>query len=240
MTTPHSPSGDERGLSWQQALQAGPECLALERLAEPLTAAEQAHVAGCARCQTERAMFEAYEAEGPLEGEGLAVAWIADRARRAVRDGEATSRPAPSVVVARKGVWRPPRWALLAASVAVVAGGATLLWYPAPGVQSTGTGEVYRAAHVEITSPTGDVSTPPTELRVAPVPGAVEYEVRLVEVDGTELWRVSTPVPTVPVPQEVSAFALPAKTLVWQVAARDAQRRVLAESGDVRFRVQPR
>ena len=132
------------------------------------------------------------------------------------------------------------RWALLAASVAVVASGVALLWTPAPSVPSTGTGEIYRTARVEVTSPSGDVPAPPTELRVAPVPGAVAYDVRLLEVDGTELWRISTPVPTVAVPQEVSALALPAKTLVWLVAASDAQGRVLAESGDVRFRVQPR
>ena len=67
---------------WQQALEPGPSCLAIERFAETLTAAEAAHVAGCARCQTERELFAAYEANEPVEGEGLAVAWIASQTKR--------------------------------------------------------------------------------------------------------------------------------------------------------------
>ena len=133
-----------------------------------------------------------------------------------------------------------PRWALAAASLAVVLGGATLLWTPAPSVESITPGEVYRTIRVEVLSPAGDVPAPPAELRVAAVPGAVEYQVRLLEVDGNELWRASSPVPTIPVPPAVTAAALPAKTLVWRVVAKDAQQRVMAESGDVRFRVQPR
>ena len=237
MTQPITPNGDQTRREWQQALHAGPSCLAIERLGEPLTAADQAHVAGCVRCRTELEMFAAYEANEPLEGEGLLVAWIAQRAKRAVQDGPVA---APAITTAPVVTWGMPRWALAAASLAVVLGGATLLWRPAASVDSVTPGEVYRTMRVEVMSPSGDVPAPPTELRVAAVPGAVEYQVRLLEVDGRELWHVSAPVPAIPLPPAVSAAALPAKTLVWQVVARDAQQRVLAESGDVRFRVQPR
>ncbi len=245
MTTPKSRNGDQVGGEWRQALETGPSCLALERLGEPLTAAEEAHVTGCVRCQSERAMFESYKANEPLEGEGLSVAWIAQRARRVVQDGAAAPRPArPTVAVpvvaAPATTPRLPRWALAAASLAVVFGGATLLWNPAPSVAPVAPGDVYRASRVEITWPAGDIDAPPAEVRFTAVPGAVQYEVRLTEVDGTELWRVSTSAPATLVPVSVAALALPAKTLIVQVTARDAQQRVLAESGDGRFRVQAR
>lgn len=237
MTQPIAPNGDQTRREWQQVLHVGPACLAIERLGEPLTAADRAHVAACVRCRTELEMFAAYEASEPLEGEGLSVAWIAQRAKRAVQDGPVA---APAITAAPTVAWGIPRWALAAASLAVVLGGAALLWRPAASVDSVAPGEVYRALRVDVLSPSGDVPAPPTELLVAAVPGAVEYQVRLLEVDGRELWRVSTPVPAIPLPPAVSAAALPAKTLVWQVVARDAHQRVLAESGDVRFRVQPR
>ena len=238
MTTPISPNGDQVRREWQQALQTGPACLALDRLGEPLSAEEQAHVVGCARCRTELEMFAAYEANEPIAGEGLSVAWIAQRAKRAVHDS-AGPADAPAVV-APKVTWGLPRWALAAASLAVVLGGATLLWSPAPSVAPIVPGDIYRASRVEITSPTGDIPAAPTEVRITAVPGAARYDVRLIEVDGTELWRASTTAPTMPVPREVSALALPAKTLMWRIVATDTQQRVLAESGDVRFRVQPR
>lgn len=241
MTMPIPPNGDQVRREWQQALHPGPACLAIDRLGEPLTVDEQAHVVGCARCRTELEMFAAYEANEPIAGEGLSVAWIAQRAKRAVQDGATAAAPvAAPAVVAPKVTWGLPRWALAAASLAVVLGGATLLWSPAPSVAPVVPGDIYRASRVEITSPTGDIPVAPTELHITAVPGAARYDVRLIEVDGTELWRASTPDPTVPVPQNVSALALPAKTLIWQVVATDAQQRVLAESGDVRFRVQPR
>jgi hypothetical protein len=238
VTTPISPNGDQVRREWQQALQTGPACLALDRLGEPLSVEEQAHVVGCARCRTELEMLVAYEANEPIAGEGLSVAWIAQRAKRAVLDSAAPA--AASAIVAPKVSWGLPRWALAAASLAVVLGGATLLWSPAPSVAPIVPGDIYRASRVEITSPTGDIPAAPTELRIAAVPGAIRYDVRLIEVDGTELWRASTTATTMPVPREVSALALPAKTLIWRIVAADAEQRVLAESGDVRFRVQPR
>jgi len=240
VTTSISPNGGPVERQWQQALEPGPSCLAIERFAETLTAAEAAHLAGCARCQTERELFAAYEANEPVEGEGLAVEWIAAQTKRrlaAARPGAA--HPAVTApVAAPRTTWGLPSWALMAASVAVIVGGAALLVTPDRGIDSgAGGGDVYRTARVEITSPAGELAEAPAQLVWTAVAGAVQYEVRLSEVDGTELWRVTTSSPAVPVPSEVRARALPAKTLVWQVSAKDAQGRTVAESGTTGFRV---
>jgi hypothetical protein len=239
VTTSIPPNGGEVERTWPQALEPGPSCLPLERFAETLTAAELAHVAGCARCQTERELFAAYEANEPVEGEGLAVEWIAAQTKRRLAAAlPGAARPAViAPVTAPRTAWGLPSWALMAASVAIIVGGAALLVTPDRGVEPGTGGDVYRTARVEITGPAGELAEAPAQLVWTAVAGAVQYEVRLSEVDGTELWRVTTSSPAVPVPSEVRARALPAKTLVWQVSAKDAQGRTMAESGATGFRV---
>lgn len=232
MTTPISPDADPIAGRWRDALATGPDCLPIERLAAPLDARDQAHVDGCVRCQTERALVLEFEANAPVEGEGVAVAWIANDLKRR-RGGSAAPARAPA-----RGMWAVPRWALVAASVLVVVAAGGLLWRPAPTIDRDAPGTVYRSARVEVESPQGDVPAAPAELRWASVASAAAYDVRLFEVDGTELWRVETSAPFVALPPDVAASALPAKTLVWSVIAKDAAGRVVAESGPTRFRVQ--
>jgi hypothetical protein len=70
------------------------------------------------------------------------------------------------------------------------------------------------------------------------VPGAVTYDVALVEVDGTTLWTAKTRSSRVDLPRAVSAKLVPGKTVMWQVTAR-GDGNVLADSGLVKFRVVP-
>lgn len=239
MTTSTPPSGGQVERTWQQALEPGASCLPLERLGESLSAEEAAHVAGCARCQTERELFARYESNEPVDGEGLAVAWIAAQTRRRLSSQIGTvGAPSPAPAVAGRTTWGLPSWALMAASVAVIVAGAALLVAPDGGLDpAAGGGDVYRAVRLDVTAPVGELIAAPTEFIWTAVPGAVQYEVRLSEVDGTELWRVTTASPAVPMPAEVRARALPAKTLVWQVRAKDAAGGTIAESGATGFRV---
>ena len=235
MTTPSSPRPESARQQWQQALTPGPDCLPLERLDAELTAAERTHVADCARCQSELEMFQAYEANAPVEGEGLAVAWIAAQTRRrldAPRDAAAAvATPAPATR-------RLPAWALMAASVAVVVTGATLLMRPDAPTAVPETAPVYRGAQVAFTEAAGDLDAAPAAVAWTAVEGAVNYDLRLLEVDGTELWRVTTSSPMVSVPADARAAFLPGRTLVWRVEARDAGGRTLVSSGDSRARIQ--
>jgi hypothetical protein len=240
VTTPTAPNGSPAERHWQEALQPGPHCLPIERFGDVLTEAEEAHVAGCARCQTERDLFAAYETDEPVEGEGLAVEWIAAQTkRRLVAAQPGAAGPAvPAPATSPRTFWGLPSWALMAASVVVIVGGAALLLSPSRSIDAVpGDDDVYRTARIDITSAAGELAEAPAEIAWTAVAGAVQYEVRLSEVDGTELWRATTPSPAVPVPAEIRARALPAKTLIWQVSAKDAQGRTIAESSATGFRV---
>lgn len=238
MTSPTSPGRETVEARWRQALDPGPACLAPERLGQPLTAAEQAHVQGCARCQTELEMFAAFEASAPVEGEGLAVPWISAETRRRLEAERRPAAPAATPAPSRPGPWRLPLWALMAASIVLAVGGGLLLYTPEPAVDPAAPGApVYRGERIEITTAVGDVDAAPATLAWRAVSGAVGYEVRLLEVDGTELWRFTTSSPAVTVPAEALAAFRPARTLVWRIEAKDASGAVLAGSGDVRMRV---
>lgn len=231
MTTLPPPGQTSAREQWHEALTPGPDCLPIERLDAALSAVEQAHVAGCARCQTELELFRAFEADAPVAGEGLAVPWIAAETRRRLAPAPA-ARPAPTA-------WRLPSWALLAASLAVIVGGASLLMRPSAPVAAPDTAPVYRGAQIALTVAAGDLDAAPGSVAWNAVDGAVDYELRLLEIDGTELWRVATSSPTVSVPADARAAFLPGRTLVWRVEARNAGGRTIVSSGDVRARVRP-
>ncbi|MFN7980052.1 MAG: hypothetical protein U0P30_18105 [Vicinamibacterales bacterium] len=230
MTTLPPPGQASASARWHEALTPGPDCLPTERLDATLTAAETAHVAGCARCQTELELFRSFEANTPVEGEGLAVAWIAAETKRRLTP----AAPVPAV----RPAWRLRSWALMAASVAVIAGGAVLLMRPAGPVAVPDTAPVYRGAQITIDS-AGELAAAPESLSWTAVDGAVNYDLRLLEVDGTELWHTATSSPTVSVPADARAAFLPGRTLVWRVEARDAGGRTIVSSGDTRARVRP-
>ena len=236
MTTPSSPRPASARQQWHQALTPGPDCLPLERLDAELTAGERIHVAGCARCQSELEMFQAFAANAPVEGEGLAVAWIAAQTKRRL---DASRETATHAATPAPATWRLPSWALMAASVAAVVAGATLLMRPEAPTAVTETAPAYRGAHVAFTEAAGDLDGAPVSVAWTRVDGAVNYDLRLLEVDGTELWRVTTSSPMVSVPADARAAFLPGRTLVWRVEARDAGGRTLVSSGDTRARVRP-
>lgn len=233
MTSPTPPGDSGRRARWRQVLAPGPECPPLERLAVPtMSGHDAAHVASCLRCQSERALWASFEsAAGADEGD---VAWIAAQARRRL-----FPVPQPATTTAR---WRPalPAWSLsLAATLLLAVGGYLLVREPGTELAPTDDATVYRTAAVEPVAPLGDLAAPPEELRWRPVDGAVRYDLRVLEVDGTEVWRGSTTATAIAVPSEVRAAALPARRLEWSVTAVDAAARPVAAPASASFRVAP-
>jgi hypothetical protein len=219
----------------RESLQPGPDCLALERFGEPLLPAEAAHVRSCPRCQTELALFTEFETAAASPDEGAAVAWITrELARR--RDVEGPRSAAAGLSVWRRWLVRPA-WAAVAlvAAIAVVA-----LWDTAPQVRPFGGGEVaYRTTELKVLAPVGDQKTVPSTFVWDDAPGVVQYNLDLVEVDGTLIWQTSVATTRVTLPSSVLERFVPGKTLRWKVTGRDVAGVVVAESGTQQFRILP-
>ena len=208
-------------------------CIPVERLGEAPTAAESAHMTGCARCQTEWALWQQFDRSTPASDEGAAVQWVVAELQRRRGGGEAHP------VRARRWLtW--PRFAVAAVPIAVAAAIGVGLWNPEPSPRVPQGRQVYRTAGVQAMAPLGDVPAAPGTLEWAPVGGAVLYEVQILEVDRAVMWRGSTSAARIDVPPQVAAQFVAGKTMLWIVSARNADGAVVGESPAQRFRVAAR
>jgi hypothetical protein len=217
-----------------QALTATPECVPVERFAETLSGREQQHVEGCARCQSELALWREFEESHAAADEGAAVQWIVAELGRRRRGEVATATPGPLA-------WLTPafrRWAAAAGAIAVITTGAYLVSdrEPAPRELST-PATVYRANRLEVRGPVGDLASAPAAIEWVASPDAVSYDIEVFEVDRTPLWRTTSVVSHVELPPSVVRQLLPGKAVLWEVRARNAASQVIAESGTQQFRV---
>jgi hypothetical protein len=236
---------------FRAALGPGKSCPPVEELARlidepsgaglPPTLAD--HVRSCSYCRNELHLLQTFlSAETP--GEDIeAVRFVTEQLR--TRSSEIFARPE---VVARPTswwgglfgtTWRRPAVFAMAAVLIVVAIGFQLRFAGPPALHPLGDSgaEVLRSHTLDLLAPKGDLQQAPREIQWQPAPGAVKYEVRLLEVDRTELWKTETAQTRVELPSPVQARIVPAKTILCEVAAFDAAGRKVAESELVRFRL---
>lgn len=221
---------------WQRELERTPDCIAIERFDESLTAAERDHIAHCVRCEAEMALWQQLKAGEPAADEGAAVQWIAAETRRRLKAPADDRKPVGwSEWI---GSFRP-RTLALAATLLVGAALGYVTWaHVVPGITEPESGaRTYRSGGIQLIAPTGDVAAPPAELRWEPVAGAARYEIELREVDGTVVWRGSQAETHVTLPAGVAAQIVPGRTFLWHVKATTSDGAVLAESETGRFRV---
>ena len=233
---------------FRAALGKGSDCPPVEELARLLgpemggAAALAKHVDGCAYCRTELQLLESFESGEARADETEAVRQVTERLR--ARSPEIFGRP--PAAAAREPWWkawfRAPRLSpallALAGVLAVLAVGLQLKQNAPPALGPGTTGrEAMRSEALEITAPVGDLEQAPTGIQWQAAREAVRYEVRLLEVDRTELWKAETPGSSIALPREVQARIVPAKTILCQVSAFDGSGRKVAESEPVRFRL---
>ena len=230
-------TGDDKGHGREVlrgALGATADCVPIERFSD-LTSVEQAHVAACANCEAELALWQQFEANQPSGDEGAAVQWIA---------AELGRRRAPQSAPAGRSRfgWFGGRAfaALAAAAILVVAIGYSVI--DREPVVNTPAGDlsVYRGAALRVVEPIGDVSSAPQRLEWVPFSGAARYDLVIHEIDGTTLWSGSSTAPAIALPGSVISQLAPGRSLTWEVTARDASGAAVATSGTQRFRVVPR
>jgi hypothetical protein len=215
-------------------LQRTAACIPIERLDGEFNQAEREHLAVCARCQAERALWQEFTDSVPSPGDGAAVQWIAAEVRRR----RAAAGPKRKVVWGR---WLSPaasfRWAAAAAAIVLAAGIGYLAWDREPALSSTSGDAVYRSARVEAIAPMGDLQGAPRELSWVAVRQAVRYDVRVLEVDRSVVWSTASTTPHISLPAAVIARCVPGRSMLWEVDALDQSGSVIARSGTQRFRV---
>lgn len=201
----------------------------LQALADGRTAELAAkHVASCTRCQTESALLASFQ-NGPTQSEQQDVKWIETRLRK--RWG------------ARPWFRRPWGFAGLvltcAASLVLAVGLLRQRSADAIPIRDSGEIDVLRSDAIQNPLPAGDLPQKPRELTWSPVPGALDYEVTLMQVDRTILWSTTVNQSSLTLPEAVRTRLLPYKLIRWRVTARDARGKPIASSAIQNFRFVP-
>jgi len=228
---------------WQEAAAETKDCLpleVLERMTENVSADPRAaaHLAGCAHCQTELAMLKSFEQSAPSADEGAAVAWIAAQLERR------QSAPLAQQKIVRAPFWRAmfrvPYMAGAAALAAVLIVGISLYHgnSDGPGRINPGIGSgQFRSGAIHLVSPITDQNNAPAEFRWDAVEGASSYSVELKDVAGITLATASSTQNVLPVTPEMKANMISGKPLKWQVTARDANGKEIANSSGGEFKI---
>ena len=231
------------------ALARGNACVPIERLeglmgspAATRSKLEQ-HVRSCAHCQTELELLKTFYEGGAVDSGDVRTMTTTLRKR-----SKEIFRLQQDHTPRKHRWWRLVRipWlpALGAAAIPLVA--AVVVAYRQASLQpvlnetrSSGR-EVFRSSSFALISPNGDVSLQPTGIRWERVQSATKYQIRLREVDGTEVWKAETPDDHVALPPFVLSRTVQAKTFFCEVTAYDSFGGKVGETGSVRFRWLPK
>ena len=216
------------------------ECCTGGKQAPPAAVAE--HVKSCAYCQTELHLLQSFLADDAVQtsDERKAAELLLQRPPAA---------PPKTIAVETRIPWwkaafgmRGMAQAALAMAVVLMVAGVVIRYrttnLPPALNQGSQTGQqVFRSGSFNMMSATGDLQERPTEIRWEKVRNAVNYQVRLLEVDRNELWSTTTKEDHVELPSPVQARIVPAKTLFWQIEAFDSSGSKVGDTGLLRFRL---
>lgn len=221
----------------KSALGPAPDCPPLEQLVRALEASEgdawrktaEDHAAACAHCRDELAMMREFVGATPRPEESRNVNWIARRLEK-----QRVFRPSRQRLPYLFGM---RAWAATACLAIVVAGAFYLPRGPSePSPAGAGEGRM-RSQALELVGPVGDVRQSPTEFRWRAAPGAVRYQVRLMEVDRREVWRGESANDFISLPPLVLALMAPGRSFLWEVSAWDQSGKTLGTSATRSFRI---
>jgi hypothetical protein len=223
-----------------QALSGGDECPSIDdlvmrmdrELGDKLRGEAESHLAGCAHCQAELALFRDFSSSSARPEERADI----DAIVKKLRKNSPAQRTSWWRTLIQTRVWMPTAAALAAAALVI----SFNIHKPriAQTEISTDMG-TFRSARVNTLAPLGDVTQVPAQLRWLPVHGATRYRVSVSEVDRTEVWNATVNGPAATLPPAVTRKIVPLKTLEWQVTALDSNGSALAESTLQKFRLAP-
>lgn len=232
------------------ALAPTAECLSSQQLeAAAAGVVSGTHLAQCLRCQTEVAMLRSFESEARLPDEGAAITWISERLQghfaeitQSAGRKSAKGQHRQADLLRRIAALGKQRVLIPLCVVVAMIASALLLERPNEprlNVQLDYGHTVSRSEEIRILGPAGELRQPPTELRWSVVSGVTKFEVAIMEVDHSMIWKWKTNDNFVTIPPAVRDKLRPRKSLLWQVKAFDAQGKELAASQIQRFVVLP-
>jgi len=204
------------------------KALEAPRTGETRAACEQ-HIASCAYCSAQLALFRNFETAQPKSEERAAISAIVSRLRK---ESPASVEPWWSRIW-KPRILAPAAIALAAASVMIVVN-----VHPGGSNLDTPVASVMRSNQLVPVAPLGQITQPPSQLKWQPIAAAAQYKVRLLEVDKTELWSTTTAAANIEIPSQVQAKIVPSKKILWEVTALDSTGATLASSGIRSFVVQ--
>jgi hypothetical protein len=226
------------------ALQAGPDCPPLQKLAYQMglgsdtlerRAAEE-HVKSCVHCSTQLAISCKFESGAARPEEEESVRWIAAQMRSTgiLNNAGRTRNLTPD------GWRRVGKPSLLAAALAVATALIVVVSLkPRQPVAILGEqSEVLRSEPLRAVAPLGDLRAVPDDFRWTAVAGAARYVLTVTEVDRTILFQGKIETTSAPLPALVRNLLASGTTLLWSVTAEDPSGSELAWSGVKRFRLQ--
>lgn len=210
-----------------------PECPALDALAAATPdPAVQLHLESCTHCRDELRMFQEFERAEPRSEETADLAWVnAELSRR-------RSAPKPSLADRFRAWLTFPRLSMAAAALLMIV--AAALYLPTrsgsvlPDAQEN---PVWRSGQFAAIAPAGDLSRAPSELRWEAVTGTASYHVRVLEVDGTEIWSADVNGTSVALPSNVVVQMTGGRAFRWDVAAQDSAGRTIAKTALQSFHI---
>jgi len=210
----------------RESLAPTPDCPSLDALsATPLDPAVRQHLESCAHCRSELALFQEFEAAEPTPAEAADLKWV---------EAEITRRRAsetPSFADRLRAWFTMPHLAMAAAALLVLITAGIYLPRHDGEVTSPGQGtSVWRSGTFAAISPSGDLDRAPAQLRWEAVPGVAKYHVRVLEVDGTELWSDDVNATEIRLPDPLISKMTTGRAFQWDVTAIDTAGRTIGST----------
>ena len=184
------------------------DCLPLEILsilaedpATPINSKSRQHLETCSHCRNEFGMLREFQVAIVTPEEAASVAWIGSELRRRATEVIAPEPISPWDRI-KSGLFPRQRWRTIAAACAALLMATTASIYVGNLAQQDrlSGGEVFRTQKLTAISPVGNVDAAPVELEWRPVEQATRYQVRLLEVDRSEIWSAETQSTPAPIP----------------------------------------
>jgi hypothetical protein len=203
------------------------------------------HFETCTYCQTEVHLLKKFLAEDALAQEpdaAIAAEQLRKRSKQIFRQAFPVPEPTPW--------WRPAftmtrmaQASLAMAAVLLVAAAIVFLRstpsQPQLEARNQTGQEVLRSGSFALLSPAGDLQERPKEIVWEKVPQASSYQIHLLAVDGSEVWKATTADTRMELPASVREQIVPAKTLLAEITAFDSSGAQVGATGQVRFRLLP-